>query len=286
MSKQPLVSSKPRKHLAKSSKPSPFAKLNPAQWFARRHDPSPPRSVFINEPLPTEYFGKKGKVYSQHVYSTNQNVTSKYTVITFLPRNLFEQFRRIANIFFLAIAILQFFPKFSTISPGLVILPLLAVLAITAAKDGYEDIKRHQADRNVNHSIVHVLKGPDFVNPNVMANKNKTFVPGVPLPHFKSKKARKAAKAEAATRAGTDGTADTGAGEALPSGGARDQSDLRRLQSHVSTWEDDPEAGDDPKELGWHRTRWEDVAVGQIVKIYDNEQFPAGEFGCCLYLAS
>jgi phospholipid-translocating ATPase len=57
-----------------------------------------------------------------------------------------------------------------------------------------------------------------------------------------------------------------------------DQEALRRMQSHVSTWHDDPEAGDTPAELGWHRTKWEDIAVGDFVKIYDNEQFPAGKF--------
>ena len=50
------------------------------------------------------------------------------------------------------------------------------------------------------------------------------------------------------------------------------------MQSQVSTWHDDPEAGDAPEELGWHRTKWEDINVGDFVKIYDNEQFPAGEY--------
>lgn len=279
VSQQPLVANRTKRQQSKSSSfSSALAKLNPSQWFARRKPPSPTRSVYINEPLPADFMDKKGKVLKQHVYSTNQNVTSKYTIITFLPRNLFEQFRRVANVFFLAIAILQFFPKFSTISPGLVILPLLAVLAITAGKDGYEDIKRHQADRKVNHSIVHVLKGPEYKNPNVMAAKDKTFVPGVPMPHFKSKKGRKATGKQVA--AGADGVADSEAVEARP--GGQDQADLRRMRSQVSTWEEDPEAGDDPKELGWHRTRWEDVAVGDVVKIYDNEQFPAGK--CCVHI--
>ncbi|KNZ81951.1 Putative phospholipid-transporting ATPase C24B11.12c, partial [Termitomyces sp. J132] len=82
-------------------------------------------------------------------------------------------------IFFLAIAILQFFNKFSTISPGLVILPLLIVLGITALKDGYEDVKRHQSDRRVNHTPVRVLSGGNWANPNAMAKKNRTFVRGM-----------------------------------------------------------------------------------------------------------
>jgi phospholipid-translocating ATPase len=81
--------------------------------------------------------------------------------------------------FFAAIAILQFFSIFSTISPGLVILPLALRPGITALKDGYEDIKRHQSDRRVNSTAVRILEGGDFVNQNVTGKKSKTFVRGL-----------------------------------------------------------------------------------------------------------
>jgi phospholipid-translocating ATPase len=61
-------------------------KLSPASLFAKKPKPLEARSIMVNQPLPTD-----------KIYPTNQNITSKYTVITFLPRNLFEQFRRIAN---------------------------------------------------------------------------------------------------------------------------------------------------------------------------------------------
>lgn len=41
---------------------------------------------------------------------SNEIVTSKYTPLTFLPRNLFEQFRRIANFYFLVMFVLQSIP--------------------------------------------------------------------------------------------------------------------------------------------------------------------------------
>ena len=53
--------------------------------------------MFINEQLPQEYYDKKGRIKKEYVYATNQVVSSKYTIITYLPRNLLEQFRRIAN---------------------------------------------------------------------------------------------------------------------------------------------------------------------------------------------
>ncbi len=66
--------------------------------FVRRLPPGPPRTIFINEPLPESYYDKKHRVLKEHQYNSNQVITSKYTLFTFLPRNLLEQFRRTANV--------------------------------------------------------------------------------------------------------------------------------------------------------------------------------------------
>ncbi|KAK4698681.1 phospholipid-translocating ATPase, partial [Phenoliferia sp. Uapishka_3] len=166
-----------------------------------------PRSVLVNVPLPSHalttapkvampYMSKTrevelpdgtrgtervGKGYGEKIvpskgwiFESNQVLTSKYNVITFIPRNLLEQFRRVANIFFLVLVILQFFPKFTTVSPGLSALPLIVVLAITALKDGYEDLKRHQSDRAINGIKVLALRGT-FNNPNLTRPKSRSF---------------------------------------------------------------------------------------------------------------
>lgn len=75
------------------------AAFNVENLFVRPRQPGPPRSVRVNEDLPKDYFDPKGRVKKEHTYFTNQVITSKYTVVTFLPRNLLEQFRRIANVF-------------------------------------------------------------------------------------------------------------------------------------------------------------------------------------------
>ena len=54
-------------------------------------------------------------------------------------------------------------------------LPLIAVLGITAIKDGYEDVKRHQSDRAINRQRVRVLRGGGWTNPNVMERKARSF---------------------------------------------------------------------------------------------------------------
>lgn len=43
----------------------------------------------------------------RHKFCNNKISTAKYSFISFLPKFLFEQFRRYANIFFLFIALLQ-----------------------------------------------------------------------------------------------------------------------------------------------------------------------------------
>lgn len=40
-------------------------------------------------------------------FQNNYICTSKYTLITFLPKNLLEQFRRLANTYFLCLLVLQ-----------------------------------------------------------------------------------------------------------------------------------------------------------------------------------
>lgn len=241
--------------------------------FTRKRKPSPPRSIYINEPLPDEFRDKKGRILKSRMFYSNQNVTSKYTILTFVPRNLLEQFRRVANCFFLFINILQFFPQFSTINPGLVMLPLIVVLAVTGTKDAYEDIKRHQADRSVNNSIVHILAGEGYENVNPMRPKSKTFVKKVPIPRIKSKKAKKREQEAAAKVAEQSKHRDADVPDA-----STGPNTLERARSQVSVWRDDPDAADSPRELGWQRQVWEDLKVGDYVKLYDGEQFPAGEF--------
>ncbi|KFM79095.1 putative phospholipid-transporting ATPase IA, partial [Stegodyphus mimosarum] len=46
-------------------------------------------------------------------FCNNRISTAKYNVISFLPKFLFEQFRRYSNIFFLFIALLQQIPNVS-----------------------------------------------------------------------------------------------------------------------------------------------------------------------------
>ncbi|CAB4068348.1 E7.6.2.1 [Lepeophtheirus salmonis] len=96
-------------------------------------------------------------------YSNNHIKTSKYSFLTFLPLNLFEQFQRLANFYFLCLLILQLIPVISSLTPVTTAVPLIGVLSLTAIKDAYDDIQRHQTDRQVNNRKSKVLRKGQLV---------------------------------------------------------------------------------------------------------------------------
>ncbi|XP_062211114.1 phospholipid-transporting ATPase 1-like isoform X3 [Phragmites australis] len=88
--------------------------------------------------------------------------TTKYSVLTFIPRNLYEQFHRVAYVYFLILAALNQVPQLGVFSPAASILPLAFVLGVTAVKDAYEDWRRHLSDKTENSRTASVLVGGVF----------------------------------------------------------------------------------------------------------------------------
>lgn len=76
-------------------------------------------------------------------YGGNYVRTTKYTILTFLPKSLFEQFRRVANLYFLMCAILSFtaLSPYSSVSS---VLPLAVVIGVSMGKELLEDFRRKQ----------------------------------------------------------------------------------------------------------------------------------------------
>ncbi|KYO35829.1 hypothetical protein Y1Q_0024441 [Alligator mississippiensis] len=93
----------------------------------------------------------------QFQYASNSIKTSKYNVFTFLPLNLFEQFQRIANAYFLFLLILQLIPEISSLAWFTTVVPLVLVLAVSGIKDAIDDFNRHRSDNHVNNRPVQVL---------------------------------------------------------------------------------------------------------------------------------
>ncbi|KAJ8470957.1 hypothetical protein OPV22_025300 [Ensete ventricosum] len=91
-------------------------------------------------------------------YRNNYITTTKYNVITFLPKALFEQFRRVANIYFLLAAVLSLTPV-SPFTPVSMIAPLAFVIGLSMAKEALEDWRRFIQDMKVNSRKVSVHNG-------------------------------------------------------------------------------------------------------------------------------
>uniref|UniRef100_A0A8C1WWJ3 Phospholipid-transporting ATPase n=1 Tax=Cyprinus carpio TaxID=7962 RepID=A0A8C1WWJ3_CYPCA len=100
--------------------------------------------------------------YIPQRFADNRIISSKYTIWNFIPKNLFEQFRRIANFYFLIIFLVQLMIDTPT-SPITSGLPLFFVITVTAIKQGYEDWLRHKADNEVNGAPVFVVRSGSLV---------------------------------------------------------------------------------------------------------------------------
>ncbi|KAL6187139.1 hypothetical protein ACLB2K_043254 [Fragaria x ananassa] len=90
-------------------------------------------------------------------FAGNSISTTKYNFLTFLPKGLFEQFRRVANLYFLGISILSTTP-ISPVHPVTNVVPLSLVLLITLGKEAWEDWKRRLNDMTINNNSVDVLQ--------------------------------------------------------------------------------------------------------------------------------
>ncbi|KAH7298344.1 hypothetical protein KP509_25G038300 [Ceratopteris richardii] len=92
-------------------------------------------------------------------FCSNELVTSKYNIVTFIPVNLFQQFCRPANLYFLTNAAIQLIPGLSPTGWPTTVLPLSFVLILNAFKEAYDDFKRHRSDNEVNTRMCEVLQG-------------------------------------------------------------------------------------------------------------------------------
>ena len=95
------------------------------------------------------------------LFVNNRISTTKYNILTFIPKNLFYQFSRIANFYFLIIILLLQF-DWAPISAAVAVVPLVIVVGFSMIRDGIEDILRWRSDQKINNTIAHCLKNGNF----------------------------------------------------------------------------------------------------------------------------
>ena len=107
------------------------------------------RTIWLNQPaVPSEPVVK---------FKSNEISTAKYNFVTFLPKFLFEQFRRYANCFFLSIGLLQQIPDISPTGRWVTLIPFLIIELVTALKEIFEDLQRHRQDDKTNSALALVF---------------------------------------------------------------------------------------------------------------------------------
>ncbi|CAE6450639.1 unnamed protein product [Rhizoctonia solani] len=263
------------------------------------------RTIYINQPLPQNEIRSNGDPIVRYV--RNKVRTSKYTIVTFIPKNLYEQFRRVANLYFLALVILQVFPIFGAAAPQIAMVPLVVILSITAAKDGIEDYRRASLDDEVNNSAATKLSSTSWRNPNQPRDPRSWLerllglgtAPGKVTRGVKRLRARER-EVIGISRTTLDTSMDRSerGGRSLEdiqsvttaeSGGRQDHSyppmpsmmTLAAGGSDTYASRSAPtfstiHASHDPGPIPtWERTLWKKLEVGDIVLLRDNDQVPA-----------
>lgn len=91
-------------------------------------------------------------------YVGNAIRSSRYSLWSFFPRQLFAQFTKLANFYFLVVAILQMIPGLSTTGTFTTLVPLLIFVGISMGKEGFDDWRRYRLDREENNRIAWVLR--------------------------------------------------------------------------------------------------------------------------------
>ncbi|KAK9150198.1 hypothetical protein Syun_008507 [Stephania yunnanensis] len=95
---------------------------------------------------------------SGDLYCDNRISNRKYTILNFLPKNLWEQFSRFMNQYFLLIACLQLWSLITPVNPASTWGPLIFIFAVSATKEAWDDYNRYLSDKQANEKEVWVVK--------------------------------------------------------------------------------------------------------------------------------
>lgn len=217
-----------------------------------------PRQIFFNSPIPDDLLESISK-HPKAKYASNKVRTTIYTPLNFLPKNILFQFQNVANIYFLMVAIFSGFSIFGVNDPGLASVPLIAIVVITAIRDGFEDWRRQVQDLEVNNCLTIALYN--------VPNENSPQDNVGPWRKFKKSCSRFYRRTwNKIRRRPTDTLAsaqrDINYNQSLSSGSTLETTRCHGRSNNV----------DNPVFLGKF---WKDVQVGDIIKVHADQGVPA-----------
>lgn len=132
------------------------------------------RHIFRQKPIPRSQNGRQldlDALRRDHLidertskqYVTNSIHSSRSSFWSFFPKQLVAQFSKVANAYFLLVAILQMIPGLSTTGTYTTMLPLTIFVSISMAKEGVDDLRRYRHDQEENNRTTYVLRPMDEV---------------------------------------------------------------------------------------------------------------------------
>jgi len=132
-------------------------KLNKNEYIKQRK-----LYVDLND-IKEEVSGKNNIILNQRkAYKDNSIRTCQYTLLTFLPLAIFNQYKTAFNWFFLIYICIAVNPYLSDLAPIPEITPFVIVVSINLIKEAVEDYRKYSNDKKANNSKVIIFKDKKF----------------------------------------------------------------------------------------------------------------------------
>ncbi|KAJ9143695.1 Phospholipid-transporting ATPase [Pleurostoma richardsiae] len=201
-----------------------------------RQKPLPPSVDGRHIPLMPGFVRRKPLIDDRRgaPYISNFIRSSRYTLWNFLPKQLFFQFSKLANFYFLTIGILQMIPGLSTTGTYTTIAPLMAFVALSMGKEGYDDYRRYKLDKVENRSDAWVLDPEKVVEGRRRRLRDRL------------RRRRENVGGEM---------------------GMEELEGMEEYEEEEGAWSTDADS--------WSRTQWQDLRVGDIIRLRRDENVPA-----------
>lgn len=201
-----------------------------------------------------QYNGKETLLVDERTgkpFKRNMIVSSRYNLFNFLPSQLYAQFSKVANIYFMTIAIMQLVPNWSTTGTSTTIIPLLIFISISIIREGIDDLRRHAQDKQENNKKVSVIDHDHDLAQKQLRNCDRESICSRSL-------------ANLITHSAADGTYSE-----FDVASNISNSD----PSAVNSFRDTPALN--KVDLYEKKVYWKSLRVGQIIKLEQDEPVPA-----------
>ena len=109
------------------------------------------------------YINNMEKNSKELLYPNNKISTTKYNIFTFLPKAILYQFARLANIYFVALAIIQCIPIISPLGASTAIIPIVFVFTVSLIREAVEDYQRGKLDKEQNSGLINTFRNNSWV---------------------------------------------------------------------------------------------------------------------------